>query len=242
MVKIFAHRGASCSQPENTLPAFDEAVRIGADVIELDVQLTRDRRLAVFHDESLDRMTGLTGRVIDRKLATIQEVDIGARCTPQTTGIHVPSLCQVLQSIPDTVPLNIHAIAYSYSRETLADRLVRTLAQMEAWDRCLISSDVHTLKEIRLRQPEATICSLTRFPKATTYLRSSVELGCQAVQPLRQMLRGAPQFIDDAHRARLEVNVVYANTEEEMRELIEMGADGIFTDDPGLLRKVLQDS
>ena len=237
MIRIFAHRGASSTHPENTVAAFHEAVRVGADAIELDVQLTRDRQLAVFHDETLDRIAGVSGRVLDHSLAAIQEIDIGGRYADAFAGERVPSLRQVLREIPETVLLNIHAIAYSYSRKGLAAELVDALDEVDAWGRCFVTSDAQTLKRIRRLSPGAQTCSLTRFPNPSDYLRHSVELGCPIIQPLRQMV--SPEFLAAAHQNGLTVNVVYANTEEEMRELAQMGVDGIFTDHPELLKKVL---
>ncbi len=242
MVKIFAHRGASGAYPENTLVAFREAVRMGADAIELDVQLSRDRELIVFHDETLERTTGLSGRVIDWKLAAIQKMDVGERYAPEFAGEHIPSLQEVFEAVPSSILLNIHVIAHSYSRKMLATRLVQYLHEADAWERCFITSDARTLKQVHRLHPGAKICSLTRFPNPSDYLRHSMELGCRIVQPLRQMLNAHSHFVEEAHQRGLTVNVVYANTEDEMLDLIEMEVDGIFTNDPGLLRKVLDDS
>lgn len=75
MVQIFAHRGSSGTHPENTLPAFAEAVRIGADGIELDIHLTKDEQIVVIHDEEVDRTTDGKGLVREKTLAEIKKVE-----------------------------------------------------------------------------------------------------------------------------------------------------------------------
>ncbi|HET9465640.1 MAG TPA: glycerophosphodiester phosphodiesterase family protein, partial [Gemmatimonadales bacterium] len=106
---VIAHRGASGHAPENTLPAFDLAVRQGADAIELDVRLTADGVPVVFHDATIDRTTGHRGPLSAISLAELQEVDAGARFTAdrghtfpfRAGGVRVPTLAEVLRGFPE---------------------------------------------------------------------------------------------------------------------------------------------
>src|SRR4029077_6422632 len=95
---IIAHRGNSAHRPENTLAAFASALEVGADVIELDVQLTKDSRLAVIHDATLERTTTGKGRVRDHTLAEIRAVSAGyaSRFGDQYAGERVPTLAEAL--------------------------------------------------------------------------------------------------------------------------------------------------
>ena len=92
MVKIMGHRGAPADEPENTLRSFDRALAVGVAAVELDVQLTKDGRLAVIHDETLDRTTNGKGRVKDFTLAELQRLDAGR-------GEPVPSLEEVFDLV-----------------------------------------------------------------------------------------------------------------------------------------------
>ena len=78
MVQIVAHRGSSGDRPENTLPAFAEAVRVKADIIELDVHLSKDGHLIVMHDETVDRTTNGKGRICDKTLTELKELNAGS--------------------------------------------------------------------------------------------------------------------------------------------------------------------
>lgn len=93
---IVAHRGASSLAPENTISAFDKAVSLGADYIELDVQLTKDGELVVIHDVTVDRTTNGTGRVKNLTYAEIAALDAGSWFGPQFKGEKVPTLQTVL--------------------------------------------------------------------------------------------------------------------------------------------------
>src|SRR6185312_5605525 len=105
---VIAHRGASGYAPENTLPAFELAVRQGADALELDVRLTMDGAAVVIHDATLDRTTGLTGPVRARTLAELRLADAGLRFTPdgggtlpfRDQGTRIPTLAEVLWTFP----------------------------------------------------------------------------------------------------------------------------------------------
>jgi glycerophosphoryl diester phosphodiesterase len=98
MAKIMGHRGAPADEPENTLRSFARALAVGVAAVELDVQLTRDGRLAVIHDETLDRTTNGKGRVKDFTLAELQRLDAGR-------GEPVPSLEQVFDLVQGKVHL-----------------------------------------------------------------------------------------------------------------------------------------
>src|SRR5215813_7211563 len=92
-----AHRGAAGTRPELTRPAFERALEIGVDMIELDVQLTRDQRLVVLHDRSLGRTVAGQGAVRDRTLAELAALDAGRWFGAEYAGTGVPSLDAVLE-------------------------------------------------------------------------------------------------------------------------------------------------
>ena len=96
MTEIMAHRGSRINRPENTLTAFEEAVRVGADGIELDVHLSKDGQVVVLHDETLDRTTDGSGFVHEWTLADLQQLDAGSWFDPAFSGQRIPSLAEVL--------------------------------------------------------------------------------------------------------------------------------------------------
>src|SRR5262245_679720 len=102
---VIAHRGASGTCPENTLAAFRRAVEVGADMIELDVQLTRDDAVVVMHDWTLDRTTDGSGAVGERALDELRPLDAGRWFAPEFAGERVPTLAAVLDAVP--IPINV---------------------------------------------------------------------------------------------------------------------------------------
>ncbi|EOL48773.1 glycerophosphodiesterase [Enterococcus phoeniculicola] len=96
MTQVMAHRGSSGTRPENTLPAFSEAVRAEADGIELDVHLTKDQVLVVMHDEEVDRTTNGQGRIREMTLAEIKTLNAGSWFDKEFSAARVPTLKEVL--------------------------------------------------------------------------------------------------------------------------------------------------
>lgn len=96
MTEIMAHRGSRINRPENTLAAFEEAVRVGADGIELDVHLSKDGQVVVIHDETLDRTTDGAGFVHEWTLADLQQLDAGSWFDPAFADQKIPALAEVL--------------------------------------------------------------------------------------------------------------------------------------------------
>jgi glycerophosphoryl diester phosphodiesterase len=140
---VIAHRGASAEAPENTLPAFEAAVRRGADAFELDVRLTADGAPVVIHDDTLDRTTDRTGLVRSHTLAELRSVDAGARFTADQGRTHpyrggdarIPTLGEVLWAFP-RMPVLLEI------KEPEAQEAVRkVLLQEDAAERCVVASE-----------------------------------------------------------------------------------------------------
>ena len=107
-VIVLAHRGYSAKAPENTMAAFELALAVGADGIELDVHMTRDGEIVVIHDDTLDRTTNGKGPVSDQTMAELRELDAGSWFSPEFAGERIPTLKLVLELIKDKdVLLNI---------------------------------------------------------------------------------------------------------------------------------------
>jgi len=104
---VIAHRGDVTTAPENTLPAFENALTAGADGVELDVRLTQDRQLVVFHDRRLDRTSNGTGRVDGATFSKVRSLDVGSWFGPAFTGERAPTLDEVFESLPRDFLINV---------------------------------------------------------------------------------------------------------------------------------------
>jgi glycerophosphoryl diester phosphodiesterase len=229
-----AHRGASGHCPENTRSAFVRAIELGADMVELDCQMTRDGAVVVIHDETLDRTTSGRGRVIDRTLKEIQTLDAGSWFSPRYAAEDVPTLEDVIAILRGKVALNLE-IKGNDPPGRLEIHCVGTLHSMRFFDQTVFSSfSPRRMQKLRELSAEARIGILmaagTRWSDG---LQLAAELAAEALHPERSLVR--PELVAAAHGHGLEVRVWPVNDVRHMESLIDMGVDGIFTDFPDRL-------
>ncbi|HWP35236.1 MAG TPA: glycerophosphodiester phosphodiesterase family protein [Thermodesulfobacteriota bacterium] len=252
---VIAHRGASAYAPENTLAAFRAAIALGADMLELDVQLTADRRLAVIHDQAIDRTCDGRGFVAEMTLAELQRFDAGLWWGPGFAGERIPALEEVLALARGRVAVNIEAKvpagepAEGSGREALAEALVAALAEAGSGLTVLVSSfDAGVLRRLRARAPALTLGLLCeariegpagfRPGRLAPYLALAAELGAVSLHPYWRFT--GPRLVDAAHAAGLRVYPWTVNRERDLRRLIAIGVDGIITDRPDRLARLLR--
>jgi glycerophosphoryl diester phosphodiesterase len=245
----FAHRGGGGEAPENTLPAFEAAVAMGFRYLETDVHLTRDGVLLAFHDSSLERLTDRTGRIGELTLADVREADAGhaftldgGRTFPfRGTGVVVPTLEELLTRWDD-VYLNIDAKA----DDTVAP-LVGLVSRLNALGRvCIGSFSDRRVARIRALARGRICSSMGQVATGMAYIASrsgrmpGFHADCLQVPQRWGALRIDRRFVNAAHRAGLPVHVWTVDDESEMELLLDLGVDGIMTDRPRLLKRVLE--
>jgi glycerophosphoryl diester phosphodiesterase len=222
---IIAHRGASGTEPENTLRSFRRALEMGAQWMELDVHAVEDA-LIVFHDDHLDRRTNGTGIVADRSLAYIRSLDAGE-------GEKIPLLGEVMDLISGRACINI---------ELKGDRTALPVAGLLSerirdggWkpERILVSSFNHTeLAEFKARCPDIPIGALFMdTPSELASIKS--RLGCYSVHLARNHV--TRETVEEAHRHGMKVFVYTVNKPKDVERMKILGADGVFTDYPDVL-------
>ena len=137
---VVAHRGAVRSAPENTMPAFRNALKAGADAIELDVRLTKDEQLVVFHDWSLKRTSNGDGPVNHYTLKELQSLNVGSWFGPVLQGERPPTLDQVFESLPLNYLLNVEIKVVIKGMKLIAQRVAETIARHCRWGSTLVAS------------------------------------------------------------------------------------------------------
>jgi len=130
-----AHRGASAFAPENTMAAFEKAIELGADVIELDLHLTRDNEIVVIHDDTLDRTTDGSGPVHQRSLGELMRLDAGRWFGEGFAGQRIPRLAEVLDRFAGRVPLALEIKAGSTFFPGIEEKVVSALRQRAVIDK-----------------------------------------------------------------------------------------------------------
>jgi len=253
-----AHRGGRRIRPEHTLLAYDQALEDGADILELDVGETSDGALVVMHDDEVDRTTDCTGLIKEMTFAEIRECDAGYEFTPDDgetypyrgMGLVVPTLQEVFDRYPDVAFI----IEIKQETPSIVDNFVQTLRDSGVEDKMIgsqFSDDV--LAELRAAAPEIATNTgvnetLVFWGKAFDDLDPEYEPPAEFLQVPTQFDVGDrivdvlhPGFIPRAHELDMYVHVWTINDEQEMRDLIALGVDGIMTDDPPLLTKVINE-
>lgn len=236
---IFAHRGASAYAPENTLAAFELALRQGADAIELDTKLTADGHVVVIHDQTIDRTTPKSGKVREIHLQDIRKLDAGSHFDIAFKGEKVPTLEEVLKAVGQLTLVNIEIANYASVTDELPYKVAQIVKRLHLGHRVLFSS-FNPLALIRARKilPETPLGLLALPGKPGWAARSwpGYLLNYQSIHP--EFRDVTPSLVKSAHRKGKLVFVFTVNQAEEMQRLFELNVDGIFTDDPVLAQQV----
>lgn len=234
VTEVWAHRGASGSAPENTIPAFELALAQGADGFELDVQLTRDDEVVVIHDETLERTTNGRGWVADHALEALQELDAGGG-RPGFEGTPIPTLAEVLVLARSAgVRVNIELKNSTMPYKGLEERVVEIVAAHDMGDRVVVSSFNHySLRRLRGLGAGLPLGALYSDPLFKPW-QYAAKLGVSALHPpLRAMRR---RVAERCHERGLDVHVWTVNDPDDIRRMLRIGVDAIITNYPDLAR------
>ncbi len=234
MTKIYCHRGYSGLYPENTMLAFEKATKTGADGIEMDVHLTKDGHVVVFHDERLERITDGTGFLRDYTLKELKKLDASGKYRGKVPVQRIPTLEEYLSLVaPTGMHTNIEFKTELFEYPGLEEKVLELLARFSVEDRVIFSS-FHGNTLLRLKKLAPYIpCGLllqnkVKAPGAGTVIR---ELGLDAYHPMfLQLLRSG--VLEDAKTHGLQVNTYTPNHKLFLRRLLKKGVDGIITNFP----------
>jgi glycerophosphoryl diester phosphodiesterase len=231
---IIAHRGDKNHAPENTVAAFAMAADKGAPAVEFDVKLTADGRVVVLHDATLDRTTDGTGKLRDSNFESLQKLDAGNWFAPQFKGERIPLLDEVFEAVGKRLHMNIELTNYTTPGDDLVSRVVGLVKKHDMQDRIIFSSFfARNLWIAKALLPEAPRGLLAWSGWAGYPARSwGWKRDCFALHPyLTDTNIGLVQRL---HAAGCQVNVWTVNSAADLKQVIGLGVDGIFTDDPQL--------
>ena len=240
---IFAHRGASAHAPENTLSAFELALAQNADAIELDVKLSADGHAVVIHDHTLDRTTGIHGRVKDCSLAELQSLDAGSFFSEKYSGEKIPTLEQVFEAVGNRTFINVELTNYTTPRDSLVETVCMLVKKFGLQERVLFSSFfASNLSKAQAYLPEVPR-GLLAFDGLLGAWARSFGFNFGRYQALHPYLKDVtPQQVQRVHRLKRRIHVWTVNAVEDMHRLFDWGVDAIFTDDPQLAVQVRRES
>ena len=237
-----AHRGASGQglAPENTLAAFALALQIGVDALEIDVHATRDGQIVVLHDADLQRTTDRRGLVHELTLDQVRQADAGGWFGAQFRGERVPTLREVLD-----LARNRALVLIEVKADFIAERTLQIIADAKAGEQVVLQSfNPETVRRIRCLEPGFSVAQLIGKLAGTSARRQARKLAQKLLQDGANALaiwHGAlsPAFLDEMRKRAISVWTWTVDEEEVMRDLALLGVQGIITNYPNRLNRVL---
>lgn len=247
--RLFGHRGAAATAPENTLASFRRALQDGVDYLELDLHATRDGVPVVIHDPTLDRTTDASGAVRERSFAELRRCDAGFRFEEDGRhpyrggGVRVPSLEELLDEAPQAA-LNVEI---KQSEPPIESTVVELLMRKGALGRVLLAAEDDAIMR-RIRAFSPGVPTSASRPETEDFFTRCFGDRFDGYAPTARALQiparyGSVELVSAetlaaARRFGLEVHVWTVNEEAEMERLLRLGVDGVMSDRPGLLVSV----
>jgi glycerophosphoryl diester phosphodiesterase len=230
-VIIYGHRGARGEAPENTVEGFEFAINQGIDRFELDVQLTKDGRMVVIHDPTLERTTGIKKKVFEMTSRELNSLDARKNTQPWPTPCHIPMLDELLEKFNSVKHWQLEVKTDDKSRlNILSNRLIEYIHTKHLFEKVVITSfDKWLLKEVKRRDKRIATGFITdnRFPNP---IKTALGLNCQYLCLDRKLVDKS--IIEQAHDNNLIVSSWTVNNLQEAIQFKNWGIDSIITDLP----------
>ena len=239
---IVAHRGASSSRPENTIPSFEEAVRLGAGIVEFDVRLSRDGVAMVMHDPTVDRTTDGTGFVHELTASELSSLNAGTETEPTL----VPTLTEVLACVSGraAIAVEIKNIPGEPAFEAVREPIVEVVhAELERFDGAVLvvsfnPSSIAASKVLAPHVPTGFLTTDLVDPREALAFAASA--GHDIVLPgTRASIPAGESFVEQVHAAGLRIGTWTVDEPETMRMLLDRGFDAVASNDPEMALAVL---
>ena len=249
---VIAHRGGRRLGPENTLMTYKRAVELGVDVIELDVRGTKDKKLVALHDATVNRTTNGKGPIHTMTLAQLKKLDAGFHWSPDNgrtfpfrgKKIQVPMLSEVFATVAQ-MRINIEI---KKNQKELIPALCRQIQQSNMTDKVMVASfDSDILNDFRDQCPAVATSTgaaeaLIFYGLQKSHLESIYTPKAQALQVpenFNKIKVVTRRFVDAAHSRNMRVHVWTINDTGDMQRLLDLKVDGIMTDDPEKLLRLI---
>ena len=233
-IVIIGHRGANNLAPENTLKSFTKAIELKADYIEFDIHLSKDKEIVIMHDADTLKTTGHKGLIKNMTLNELKKLDCGE-------GEKIPTLGELIEVAKGKIGLQIEVKA-----NNMAELLIKILREEDLVETSIVSSFLHSeLLKIQKMESHVKLATLeptiTNFSQDWNYLsgiiNKVIENKYYAIHPRYQLVNQL--FIEFAHQHNIKVHIWTVNSKPVMKKFIEMGVDGIITDDISKAKDVI---
>jgi len=240
MMEIWGHRGAYDHAPENTLTGFQMAADMGADGVELDIQLTRDREVVVIHDETVDRTSNGQGCVKDFTLSELKKLNFNKRGITEPLFMEIPTLSEVFKLLePTKLKINIELKTGVVYYEDIEAEALKIAMKCGMICRLVWSSFNHySVQKLKLLAPEAETALLCAGGILVTG-EQCAKTGASALHPYIRQLE-YPGLVDECHKHGVKVRAWTVNDLEDFKLAQSLGVDGVCTNNIDFAKSVLQ--
>ena len=227
MIEVIGHRGAAGLEPENTLRSVRRSIELRVDRVEVDVRVSRDGRLVIMHDETVDRTTNGHGYVRELTLNELRSLDAGM-------GEKIPTLEEILEFTMGKAKLEIELKVPEATEPT-----IQLIEELNAENDVIVISFIHELLDrVYDLNPNIKTGALF-FDVPKDILRIALKVHASSIHVYYRNVNS--ELVREAHKSGLEVAVWNPNRIEEMREMIGLGVDAIGSDRPDILIHLLRD-
>ena len=232
---VAAHRGASITHPENAIPAIEEAVRLGAHQVEIDVRLTSDGRLILLHDATLDRTTDVAARFPDREnrnveaytFEEVRSLEAGSWKAPEFAGLRVPTLEEAL----DVIPLDRWVNLDVKGERELGAAVAREVLRLGRERECFLSLRGEAREgAMEVAQGRLVLNNMERQSTASEYVDRTIEGRFDFIQFYRDPFPSV-EDIERLKTAGVRINYCCSNDPEQLREWFDAGIEFPLVDD-----------
>lgn len=237
-MRNYAHRGFKSKFPENTMIAFKEAVKVGAQGIEFDVHLTKDGQVVIIHDERLDRTTDGTGRIMDYNLNELKNYN-AAKGQPNIGFQGIPTLEEYILFIKDyDIITNCELKTGVYWYKNIEEKVYELFKKHSLLDRLIISSFNHK-SILKMKALDSKIpCGLlidSWLDKPWEYVK---KLGCEYYHPSCYAVD--KEMVDKLHEHNIGINVWFGVEPYDYKKIYALGVDGLITDHPDKIKSIME--
>lgn len=233
-----AHRGFSAIAPENTISAFEKGIEAGANMLEMDVMMTGDNHVIVFHDYRLGRTTNGSGLVKKQNLNDLKALDAGVWFSHKYKEERVPLLDDVLEMAKGRVRINIEMKHRRYNGvHSLVDKCERIVERHRMSEDVIFSSfNLEALRYLHYKSPHLRFAPLYRHNLNPTPRSFPLQYGAQGVMLNHLFLNRTT--VGQFHNLGLKVFVYTVNGIRKMEKMIKMGVDGVISDNPAAVASI----
>lgn len=237
----YAHRGFSGDYPENTMIAFEKAIEVGCEGIELDVHFSKDKELVIIHDESIDRTSNGKGWVKDLTYNELCKVDFSYKFADKVGFQRIPTLREYFELVKNkNIITNIELKTGVFDYPGIEQAVYNLICEYDLKDKVIISSFNHfSVMRMKLIDSEIRCGFLTEswILNAGRYVKDN---HVEAYHPIFRMLN--QEITEDLKKHSCEINTWTVNEEEDIKEMIGLGVNGIISNYPNRVRRILKET